>query len=140
MNVRIMRKINDLKSFWGGDDFHVGDNRTPTPGFTTSGIQPELIIDNISYFNIGRDAFPNNALKRAKTTYEFFSNKQPQRENIYKAAHQRYSLKNHKITYASKNIEKFPSLIQGLIGLEEYYVRDELFDKTFLHKLTGLKY
>ena len=149
MNVRIVRKIKGLKSFWGGDDFQTADNRQPAPGFTTSNVPPELIISNTSCYNIGYNAFPNNAVKRTKTTFEFFAKNQIGREKIYRRMKKRKKEeeKNKKkqdfLPRASQNFEhikEFPALIQGLIGLEKYQVRDELFDKTFLNKLTGLKY
>ena len=137
-NMRIVRKIKGLKTFWGGDDFQIGNNKQPSQGFTSSNCPPELISD-IAYYNIGSHAFPDNSLKRAKTVFKFFSNRQLERKKIWKALEQ----KKHSLPRSSRefeNIKEFPAIIQGLIGLEKYRVRNELFDKTFLNDLTGLKY
>ncbi len=140
MNIRIVRKIKNLRSFWGGDDFQVGDNRNPAPGFTSSNVPPELIVDNTSCYNIGYSAFPGNALERTKTTFEFFAKKNLEREKIWKRVLEKRNTNQLKTIQSFEYIKEFPVLVQGLIGLEKYQVRDELFDKAFLKQLTGLNY
>lgn len=135
-NVRIVRKLENLKSHWGGDDFQIGDSVNPAKGFTTSNVPPELKTD-IAYFNLSNTAFPENTLQRAKIISTFFAQEDAARQqhcNRFKAAH----LQKHKPD--PEAVKQLPAIIQGLAGFEKYKVRDELFDKKFLRKLTGLNY
>jgi len=136
-NVRIVRKLDNLKSYWGGDDFQVGDSKSPAKGFTSSNVPPELVTDDIVYFDLSCGAFPVNALERAKIIATFFAKKDNERQDAWQGVEanplQRYEPNPNAI-------KQLPALIQGLAGFDKYWIREELFDKKFLKKLTGLTY
>jgi len=136
-NVRIVRKINDLKSHWGGDDFQIGSSASPAEGFTSSNVPPELLIDDIVLFNLSRDTFPFNALERAKTIATFIAIRDEERQEAWKGLESRPF---QKCEPNPDTIKQLPAIIRGLAGFEKYKVREELFDKKFLAKLTGLNY
>jgi len=136
-NVRMVRKLGDLKSHWGGDDFQIGDSKSPAEGFTSSNVPPELLIDDIVLFNLSGDTFPFNVLERAKTIATFIAIHDEERQGIWK------SLESRPFQRCEPNpdtIKQLPALLQGLAGLDKYRAREELFDKKFLKKLTGLTY
>lgn len=135
-NVRILRKIKNLKSYFCGDDFQIGNSRNPATGFTSHNVPPELITDFVCY-NFSGIVFPKNALKREKSHVNFLAKEQDDRKEALK------QLESHLIQKQQPNpkiVKQLPALIQGLAGLDKYKVRKELFDKKFLKKLTGLNY
>jgi len=138
-NMRIVRKIKGLRTFCGGDDFQIVDDKEPRQGFTSSNVPPEIMID-IGYYNIGELAFPDNSLKRSTTVFKFFANGDLDRERAWKRRLEEKKRSLCRSPRKFENIKEFPAIIQDLIGWKKYRVRDELFDKTFLSRLTGLKY
>lgn len=137
-NVRIVRKMDGLKSYDCGDDFHIGGHGEPAEGFTSSNIPPELVTD-FTWFNLGGyyEVFPENDLERIKTIATFFAENEKERQKHWKD----FELNPPQKQEPSPEIVKqLPVLVQGLAGLNRYKVRDELFDKKFLKKLTGLDY
>jgi len=137
-NVRIVRKIDNLKSYDCGDDFHIGRHSEPAKGFTSSDVPPELVTD-FTWFNLGGycTVFPENDLKRAKTVATFFAKEEKERQQIWKHFESNPPKKQEPNPEAVKQL---PAIVQGLAGFSKYKVRDELFDKKFLKKLTGLNY
>jgi hypothetical protein len=137
-NVRIVRKIKDLKSHWGGDDFQISPSVSPAEGFTSSNVPPELVTDLVC-FNLGGSyyVFPENDLKRAKTVATFIAGKDEERQQLWE-----YFESNPPPKYKPNPevVKQLPAIVQGLAGFSRYKVRDELFDKKFLKKLTGIKY
>lgn len=137
-NVRIIRKLDGLTSYDCGDDFHIGGHGEPAKGFTSSNVPPELVTD-FAWFNLGGyyEVFPENDLERAKTVATFFAEKEearPQRWKYFEANPPRRQEPN------PEAVKQLPALAQGLAGFDKYKVRDELFDKKYLKKLTGLSY
>jgi glycosyltransferase involved in cell wall biosynthesis len=135
-NVRIVRKLKNLNVHWGGDDFQIGDSVNPAKGFTLSNVPPELVTNIVSY-NLCTTAFPENVLKRAETIATFFAKKDEGRQRgreHFKANPPQKQEPN------PEAVKQLPAIIQGLAGLDKYRVREELFDKKFLKKLTGLNY
>ena len=135
-NVRMVRKIDNLKSHWGGDDFQIGDSKSPAEGFTSSNVPPELMAD-LTWFNLSNTTFPENTLKRAQAIATFIAERDQERQdarNYYESNPPQRQEPN------PKTVKQLPAIIQGLAGFEKYKVRDELFDKKFLKKLTGLSY
>jgi len=137
-NVRIIRKIEGLKSYDGGDDFHIGGHGEPAQGYTSSNVPPELVT-NFTWFNLGGsyNIFPKNDVKRAKKIATFFAKKGKERQQIWK------NLESNPPQKQKPNpevVKQLPVIVQGLAGIDKYKVRNELFDKKFLKKLTGLNY
>jgi len=137
-NVKLVRKIEGLKGYDGGDDFHIGRHGEPAKGFTTSNIPPELVIDFVR-FNLGGyyTVFPENDLKRTKAVATFFAEKDKERVQRWEDLRSNPPQKQEP---NPKAVKQLPALVQGLAGLDKYKVREELFDKKFLKKLTGLNY
>ena len=135
-NVRMVRKSENLKSYEGGDSFHIGRHDDPAKGFTSSNVPPELVT-NIVYFNLSGMVFPENGLMRAKTIATFFAREDKERQEAWKRL-ESYSFQKQEPD--PPTVKQLPALIQGMAGLDKYKVRDELFDKKFLKKLTGIDY
>jgi len=135
-NVRIVRKFDGLKSHWGGDDFQIGNNKSPAEGFTSSNVPPELIT-NTSCFNLSNTPFPKNALKRAERIATFFARKDKERQEHWKRLQSSNSFQEQKPN--PRVVKKLPVLLQGLASFDEYKVRKELFDKKFLKSLTKIE-
>ena len=137
-NVRIIRKLDDLKSYWCGDDFRTAETEKegPAQGFINSNVSPELVTD-IVWFNLSGEIFPKNDLKKAEMIATFFAKTEKGRQQRWKHLESNPPQKQEPNPEAVKQL---PALVQGLAGLSEYKVRDELFDKKFLKKLTGLNY
>lgn len=136
-NIRIVRKFEGLKSNWGGDDFQIGNNKSPAKGFTSSNVPPELIT-NISCFHLSNTPFPKNALKRAERIATFFARKDKERQEHWKRLQSSSSFQEQKPNL--RVVKKLPALLQGLAGFDEYKVRKELFDEKFLKSLTRIEY
>ena len=135
-NVRMLRKIKKLKSYYCGDDFQIGDSRNPAQGFTSHNVPPELITDFVCY-NFSGIVFPGNVLERERSHVNFLARKQEDRKKVLK------HLESGPILEQKPNpeiVKQLPALIQGVAGWDKYQVREELFDKKFLKELTGLKY
>ena len=137
-NVRIIRKLEGLKSYDCGDDFHIGGHGKPAKGFTSSDVPPELVTD-FTWFNLGGyyTVFPKNDLERAKMVANFFAKEEKARQERWKYFEANPPQKQEP---NPEIVKQLPAIIQGLAGLEKYKVREELFDKKFLKKLTGLDY
>lgn len=136
-NVMIVKKLKGLTSASGGDDFHLVDGpKEPVKGFTSSNVPPELVTDFV-YLNLYGTVFPGNAIAKLKAHATFLGRAGELRRQLWE------KLKSNPPKKQEPNpkiVKKLPALIQDLAGLDKYKVRDELFDKKFLKKLTGLNY
>lgn len=137
-NVRILRKLEGLTSYDCGDDFHIDGQGKPAKGFTSSNVPPELVTD-FTWYNMGGyyTLFPENDTERAKTVATYFAKNEEARQKRWE-----YFKTNppQKQELNPEVVKQLPALIQDLAGLNKYKVREELFDKKFLKKLTGLNY
>lgn len=134
--VRMLRKIKNLKSYYCGDDFRIADSGNPAEGFTSHNVPPELITDFI-FYNFSGVVFPDNALKREKSHVFYLAKKQEDRKQVLRRLESRPLQKQEP---NPETVKQLPAIIQGLAGLDKYKVREKLFDKKFLKKLTGLDY
>ena len=137
-NVRIIRKIKNLKSHWGGDDFQIGDSRMPAEGFTSSNVPPESLRDDLYFFNLSCRGFPLNALERARAVSTFIARKDKERQRAFQ--NELGSSFFRKTEPDLETVKQLPALVRGLAGLDSYRVREELFDKKWLTRLAGLNY
>lgn len=137
-SVRILRNLDDLKSHWCGDDFRIAETEkeNPAQGFTSSNVPPELLTD-IVWFNLSGEVFPQNDLKKAEAIATCFAKVEKERQQAWQRL---VSYPPQKQEPNPETVKQLPALIQGLAGLDEYRVREELFDKKWLRKLTGLNY
>ncbi len=137
-NVRMVRKIEGLKSYWGGDDFQINEYKGPAPGFTQSNVPPELVLDETCGFNLSGNIFPFNERKRVETIATFLARQDRDRQQIWQ------KIKTEPLPRSEEPnpeaVGQLPALVQGLAGLDSYRVREELFDKKWLTRLTGLNY
>jgi len=136
-NVRIVRNMPGLTSRWGGDDFQLGDNRSPKEGQTAHNVQPELEMD-IPFYHIHR-MFPRNILTAEEKLATFLAVKNTERLDAWNRNKER-NLDFVKPPPEDKVLSCLPALIKGLSQDLEYRVREELFDKNWLKKMTGLEY
>lgn len=137
-NIVIFRKIKELKVCnRGADDFRLIDRLDKiAEGFTTSNVPPEFLT-NFICLNLYDTVFPGNTLRKLKAHFTFLARG---------AEHRRVRWENFKKNPPPlyppdpEAVKRLPALIQGLAGLNKYKVREELFDKKWLRKLTGLNY
>jgi len=135
-NVRIVRKLENLKSYDCGDDFQIGLHGEAAKGFTVSNVPPELATD-FAWFNLSGVVFPGNALKRAEKIATFFAKEEKERQQTWQDFKSRLFLKEKP---EPDVVKQLPALVQGLAEFDKYKVRNELFDKQYLKKITGLSY
>ena len=135
-NVRIVRKIPGLKSYWGGDDFHIGNCSSPREGYTSHNVPPELEID-IPFYHLHRVFLQNVILQDEGCA--FLARKNLERIQALE--------RNKKIDWQKMTppkieevLDSLPTIVKGLSQEKKYKVREEIFDKKWLSKTTGLKY
>lgn len=136
-NVRIVRNMPGLTSRWGGDDFQLWDNRLPKEGQTAHNVQPELEMD-IPFYHMHR-MFPRNVLTAEEKLATFLAVKNTERLDAWNRSKQR-GLNSARAPAKSDVLSCFPALIKGLSQDLAYRIREELFDKDWLKKTTGLEY
>jgi hypothetical protein len=135
-NVRIVRKIPGLKSYWGGDDFHIGRCGSPREGYTSHNVPPELEID-IPFYHLHR-VFPQNVLLQDEGC-AFLAKKNLERieilENDKKVDWQKMTPPK-----IEEVLDSLPAIVKGLSQETKYRVREEIFHKEWLKKITKLNY
>jgi glycosyltransferase involved in cell wall biosynthesis len=136
-NVRIVRKIPNLKSYWGGDDFQIGNPGPPREGFTAHNVPPELET-SIPYYHFHR-VFPKNALRADERIAKEIAPKNVERLEAFKILKE-VNLNSFTLPRKNEVLSFLPALMKGLSQELEYKVREELFDKKWLSKITGLNY
>lgn len=136
-NIRILRKIPGLLSHWGGDDFQIGDCKSPRKGLTSHNVPPELDIA-IEIIHMSR-IFPRNRTSQDEINIKFCGTKGESRQKIYERMKQIDWEEIHPPA-PEEVLDCLPALMRGLNQELEYKVREELFDKEWLRKTTGLNY
>jgi len=139
-NVRVLRKVPELSSHWGGDDFQVGSCRSPREGYTSHNVPPELNID-IELMHMSR-AFLKHRASQDKANVGFIGTGSEERKRSYEDSRQREEhWSRAKPPKKGDVLSCLPALMKGLSQELEYKVRgDILFDKQKLSELTGLNY
>lgn len=136
-NVRIVRNIPNLKSNWGGDDFQIGESRSPKEGYTSHNVPPELEIET-PYYHFVR-VFPKNNPRAAEVIANEIAPKNTERIDVLEE-NRKVDWKSLKAPLKKDVLNSLPILIKGLSQELEYKVRKEVFDRKWLSKTTGLKY
>lgn len=136
-NVRVVRNIPGLQSRWGGDDFQLGDERSPKKGCTAHNVQPELESD-IPLYHMHR-LFPRNVLKAEERLATFLALGNTERVDCWENS-KRIDWDRASPPPKEKVMGCLPALIKGLSQELSYRVREELFEKEWLRKTTGLEY
>jgi len=135
-NVRIVRKIPGLKSYWGGDDFHIGNCSSPREGYTSHNVPPELEID-ILYYHLHR-TFPQNVILQDEGC-ALIAKKNYERIEILEKS-KKIDWQNILPPKEEEVLDCLPAIVKGLSQYLKYKVREEIFDKKWLTKITGLNY
>jgi len=138
--VRIFRNIPGVESFLGGDDFRLKGAPPQEKKYTTHNVPPELEIDIPFYHFPG--VFPKNNIKRYERIATYVATGCRVRREIWERLKQIQQSNQNWENWKppEKILSCFPALFQGLNKYSEYTVREELFDKKWLSKVTGLKY
>ena len=135
-NVRIVRKIPGLKSYWGGDDFRIGNCSSPREGYTSHNVPPELEID-ILYYHLHR-TFPQNVILQDEGC-ALIAKKNYERIEILEKS-KKIDWQNILPPKEEEVLDCLPAIVKGLSQYLKYKVREEIFDKKWLTKITGLNY
>ena len=135
-NVRIVRKIPGLKSYWGGDDFRIGNRSSPREGYTSHNVPPELEID-ILYYHLHR-TFPQNVILQDEGC-ALIAKKNYERIEILEKS-KKIDWQNILPPKEEEVLDCLPAIVKGLSQYLKYKVREEIFDKKWLTKITGLNY
>lgn len=127
-NVRVFRWREDLRSEWGGDNFHFEGQPHVREGFTSHNLPPELDVD----FHLRHLKWCFGGLDiavQAERHYTHYAIGAEDRKRAYEWAQE---VKEGKYQLRSEVPEKIhpelPEIYHGLIGLSEYVVREELFE------------
>lgn len=122
-NIRIFRNSPMIRSMWGGDCFHFEGLPQNRDGFTSHNLPPEY-DSNILRHHL-KDLFVQDRVLQAKNHAEFFATKHEQRKGYFS------KLQATQYQRRSENIiihPEVPEIFHGLVGLEKYEVREELFE------------
>jgi len=136
-NVRIVRNLPNLKSYWGGDDFQIGRPGPPREGYTSHNVPPELEIE-IPYYHFHR-IFPKNNPRADEVIATEIAPDNTERIEVFER-HKMVPWNTFQPPPQEEVLDFLPALIKGLSQELEYKVRNELFDKKWLSKITGLNY
>lgn len=128
-NVRILKKVPGLASYWGGDDFQIGEWKPVEGKYLKHVVPPEVGVD-FGFYHFHR-VFPENCAIADKLIREEFAAKVP--------ARQKPSLEPY-VPSSGKVLDSLPAIMKNLAYKKKYEVRDEIFDKGWLNKVTGLDY
>lgn len=128
-NVRILKKVPGLMSYWGGDDFQIGEWKPVEGKYLKHHIPPEVGIE-FGFYHLHR-IFPENCEVAYKLIKEELAAEVP--------ARQRPLLEPY-VPASGKVFDGLPAIVKGLAYKKKYEVRDEIFDKGWLNKVTGLDY
>jgi len=133
--ARAARKIEGLHQHWpthGGDEFLRYEDgkrywiRSPPECKKVLG----MMIWHLYVI------FPGNMLNKRKNDAEYVAREDSARVEVYERIRFRAKMRTN-VTDSSLDL---PALIRGMVGWQEYRVREELFDKEWLRRLTGLYY
>lgn len=127
-NVRVFRWRPDVRSKWGGDSFYFEGQPEVRQGFTSHNLPPELDVD----FHLRHLKWNFGGLDiavQAERHYTHYAIGAPDREYSYQWAQ---DVKAGKYQIQVKVPERIhpevPEIYHGLIGLERYEVRPEVFE------------
>lgn len=126
--IRIFRKQSNLKLFRAGDDVFVDPDRTIREGFTSSNLPPELDSD-FGFYHFHR-VFPENTHTADKFMMDEMAFEAMDRKFFYPPP----------VYQTSEIYSDLPEVMKGLAYKPRYEVREELFDRNWLSKVTGLNY
>lgn len=126
--IRIFRKQPNLKLFRAGDDVFVDPDRTIREGFTSSNLSPEL-DSTFGFYHFHR-VFPENTHAADKFVMDEMAFEAMDRKFFYPPP-----------VYQTREVYPgLPEIMKGLAYESRYAVREELFDRNWLSKLTMLDY
>lgn len=126
--IRAFRKQPNLKLFRAGDDVFVDPDRTIREGFTSSNLSPELDSE-FGFYHFHR-VFPENTHVADKFIMDEMAFEAMDRKFFYPPP-----VYQTNIVYSN-----LPEIMKGLAYKPRYGVREELFDVSWLSKVTGLDY
>lgn len=123
-NVRIFRNLPNIRSRWGGDCWYFEGMQEYREGFSAHNLPPEY--DSSILRHHLKDCFKKDRALQSKQHAEFFAVKQDNRREMY----EQFKDVEMPIKPAHEvNIHpEVPEIFHGLVGLDHYIVRDELFE------------
>jgi hypothetical protein len=135
-NVRIIRNIPGIKSFFGGDDFRLNGAPPRDEKYTTHNVPPELEI-GIGFYHFSKQ-FPKNAVRLLRGCAKYTATKDVFRKKYFMI----YKKKDWSRWFPPKIMpDSYPAILRGINRCRQYYsVREELFNKDWLSERTNLKY
>jgi len=128
-NVRILKKVPGLASYWGGDDFQIGEWKPVEGKYLKHHVPPEVEVE-FGFFHFHR-MFPENCETAYKLIKEELASEVPARQ---KPMVEPYVPKSGKV------FDGLPAIMKGLAYKKKYEVRSEIFDRGWLNETTGLDY
>lgn len=135
--ARIEKEVRMDWNAYGGDEFLYSDGwHDPQRKLIAGKYDPhENSIIPFTLYHI-YNKFPLNQIEKMRHDAEYISPGDKHRVRLYEA------LKGSVIkpVPVGKVYWNLPALVQGLVGMPEYRVREELFDPKWVSKTTGLKY
>lgn len=140
--VRIVRNLQNLKSYWGGDDFRIGPLTSLKNNQTSHDVPPEFSSD-IPIIHL-HNIFPKHNYNQSINHLYHLGINAKDRKDSYDSQKEHFNtwnnLPNKKRDHIFIDDSNIPSIIKDMQWYNKYFVRPELFDKTWLTKTTGLNY
>jgi len=131
--IRILRKVEGLRSYEGGDSFHLGESRRARDGFTTHNVPPEYDSE-IPFYHLVCP-FPAQYLKKAERHAFFLARGSRTRREVY----ERVKSRGSRVVYEER-AHWLPALARAILVSEIYKPRKEIFDPEWMRELTGLEH
>lgn len=122
-NIRVFRNLPGIKSLWGGDCFFFEWLPQAREGFTTHNLPPELDSDIFRHHL--KDCWVEDRWLQAAGHAQHLAVDHKGRQEY---AERLRKIGRHKPPIPATIHPDVPELYHGLIGLERYIVRDELFE------------
>jgi glycosyltransferase involved in cell wall biosynthesis len=132
--MRLVRNVPDLTSYIGGDNFQIGPESFPRAGYTLHNVPPEKDAYSFVLKHYVR-CFPDCTEEWARRHAVDLASDNGNRISIYGGMDFIPPSKNE-----TKIHSHIPNILKGLVGQSFYHVREDLFDKEWLHKTTNINY
>lgn len=128
-NVRILKKVPGLMSYWGGDDFQIGDWKPVEGEYLKHHIPPEVGVE-FGFYHFHR-VFPDNCAVADKLIREELAAEVPARQKLSPEPY---------VPSSGEVFDGLPAIMKGLAYKKKYEVREDIFKKEWLKDVTGLDY
>jgi glycosyltransferase involved in cell wall biosynthesis len=134
--IRIVKNIPNLSSYTGGDNFHIGRQKSPREGYTLHNVPPERDVSSFVLKHYIR-CFPLCVEEWIRRHAIDLASDNVNRISFLLSRDQAY---RSPLSAKDRIPNHVPNILRDMVGQDSYYVRDELFDPNWLERVTGISY